>query len=340
MVKIFENYDLSNLNTFGITSFSKFFATINTYSDLCTIIESKMLKNVPKLILGGGSNVIFSETNFEGIILHNKIRGINVVEETNEHIIIEVGGGENWHALVSYTLENNWKGLENLSLIPGSVGAAPIQNIGAYGVELKDVFLELEAWNLETGEIRHFSGEECAFGYRNSVFKNELKGKYFIAKVSFKLDQQKELNIKYGAIEKWLQEHNIQQLNAKAVSKAIIAIRESKLPNPELVGNVGSFFKNPIISASEFEILKTEYADLKFYQLENNNYKIPAAWLIEKCGFRGCERGNVGVSPKHALVLINLGKAKGKEVVTLANEIIKVVKQEFRIELEPEANII
>ncbi|MCL4118520.1 UNVERIFIED_CONTAM: hypothetical protein GTU68_048911 [Idotea baltica] len=340
MVNIFENYNLSSYNTFGVDSNAKFFTTINNYKCFCQLIKETSYKNAPKLVLGGGSNLIFSSKIYNGFVISNKVRGINVLSETKNEIILKVGGGENWHGLVCYTLENGWRGLENLSLIPGSVGAAPIQNIGAYGIELKDVFESLEAWDLQTGEIRIFTKEECQFGYRNSIFKQQLRGQYFIASVIFKLNQTKALNTNYGAIEAELNAQKITQARAKDVSKTIIKIRESKLPNPSKIGNVGSFFKNPIINEKQFLALKEKFADLKFYELANKEYKIPAAWLIEQCGLKGIQLGNVGVSENHALILINCGKAKGEEVVTLAKKIQNDVFNKFAISLEAEANIV
>lgn len=340
MVKIFENYDLTDFNTFGIETKAKLFTSISNYEEFLSILEHNSFQENKKMVLGGGSNIIFANEIFDGLVLYNQVKGIKVLKEDEKAIILEIGGGENWHDLVLFSLENGWRGLENLSLIPGSVGAAPIQNIGAYGVELKDIFFGIEAWHFPSGERHMIYEGACNFGYRNSAFKQNLKGQYFIAKVQLILDQTKDFSIDYGAIKTELAQLNQPDFTAKDISNAIIKIRNSKLPNPKEVGNVGSFFKNPVIELDNFLALKEKFPDLKFYEIENKQYKIPAAWLIENCGLKGKKDKNVGVSPNHALVLINIGKATGKEVVELSNFVIESVNNKFGIILEPEANII
>jgi len=292
------------------------------------------------LFLGGGSNMLFTK-DYEGLVLKNNIKGIQIVEETDEHVFLKAYSGENWHELVLYCVERNWGGIENLSLIPGTVGAAPMQNIGAYGVELEKVFVSLEALNLETLELEIFDEVQCEFGYRESVFKRKLKGQYFIYSVTFRLDKQPEIHAEYGDIKTILAEEGIEWTKAgiKDISQAVIQIRQSKLPDPKQIGNSGSFFKNPVIEQSHFIGLKTQYPEIKGFE-QYNGIKVPAAWLIEQCGWKGKKVGHTGSHATQALVLVNYGGATGNEVWQLAQDIIQSVSDKFGIKLEPEVNII
>jgi UDP-N-acetylmuramate dehydrogenase len=327
---------LQAYNTFGVNAFADALIEIDSEEKLQEVIHSKPAR--PFFILGGGSNVLFRQ-DLKDTVLLNCIKGMVLVEEDDETATIAVGGGENWHELVRWTLENNWGGLENLSLIPGTVGAAPIQNIGAYGVELKDSFMGLEAIELSTGEEQVFSAEDCQFGYRDSYFKRDGKGKYFITRVYLSLSKQTQVNTSYGAIQEVLQAANIDQPTIHDVSNAVIQIRSSKLPDPAVIGNCGSFFKNPELEQSEFENLYAQYSQMPHYPAIGK-VKVPAGWLIEQCGWKGQKRGNVGCYEKQALVLVNLGGATGGEVWDLAQEIKTSVKEKFGVELEVEVNVI
>ena len=323
-------------NTFGVNAFAETLIEIDSQEKLQEVIHSKPVR--PFFILGGGSNVLFRQ-DLKATVLLNRIKGMVLVEEDDETATIAVGGGENWHELVRWTLENNWGGLENLSLIPGTVGAAPIQNIGAYGVELKDSFMGLEAIELSTGEEQVFSAEDCQFGYRDSYFKRGGKGKYFITRVYLSLSKQTQVNTSYGAIQEVLQAAKIVQPTIQDVSKAVIQIRSSKLPDPAVIGNCGSFFKNPELALSDFENLYAQYPQMPHYPAIDK-VKVPAGWLIEQCGWKGQKRGNVGCYEKQALVLVNLGGATGTEVWNLAQEIKASVKMKFGVDLEVEVNVI
>jgi len=337
-LNILENYSLKDLNSFGIDLRTKFFTAVKDVEDLQEIIKSDIYKINKSLILGGGSNILFTQ-NFPGLILYNQFLGIEIIEKTKDYSIISVAGGENWHQLVKYTIAQNLGGLENLSLIPGSVGAAPIQNIGAYGVELKEVVEYVFALDVATGEERKFTNAECLFGYRDSVFKNELKDKYFITKVHFKLSKNHQLNITYGAIRSLLEEKNISHPTIKDVSNIVIHIRQSKLPDPAKTGNVGSFFKNPIIDKIDYEGLKLSFTDMPAY-INGEEVKIPAAWLIEQCGWKGKRFNNIGVHDKQPLVLLNYGHGTGEEILALAMKIKDSVALKFGIELELEPRIL
>lgn len=333
-----ENISLKNYNTFGIDVAAAKMIVIQQEADIVDFISTKE-QDTDFLILGGGSNLLFTQ-DVQGCVLKNEIKGVKLVSETKDEVYIKVGAGENWHKVVLHCVAMNWGGLENLSLIPGCVGAAPIQNIGAYGVELKDVFQELEAIHLQTGEKKVFSLEECAFGYRDSVFKNALKGQYFITSVTFCLHKNPILNTSYGDIEKELKKLPHKEYSIKDVSNAVIAIRQSKLPNPAEIGNAGSFFKNPIIPNKQFSRIRGEFPEIPFYPISASHTKIPAAWLIQQCGWKGKNLGNYGVHAKQALVLVNYGGASGKDIYQLSTDILASVKKEFGIELEREVNII
>jgi UDP-N-acetylmuramate dehydrogenase len=291
------------------------------------------------MILGGGSNILFTK-DFDGLVLKNEISGINIIHEDEEFIFINAGAGVKWHSFVMFCVNQNFGGVENLSLIPGNVGASPMQNIGAYGVEIKDVFYQLEALHLKEKVRETFSAKDCEFGYRESVFKNKYKDQFAILNVTYRLKKKPDFNISYGAIETELQKKNVKDLSVKAISDAVINIRSSKLPDPEILGNAGSFFKNPIIDSHELNELKENFdPNVPFYKLGNEHFKIPAGWLIEKCGWKGFRRGDVGCYEKQALVLVNYGNATGKEIYNLSEEIKISVEEKFNIELEREVNI-
>lgn len=292
------------------------------------------------LFIGGGSNLLLTK-DYEGLVILNRIKGMMVEYEDEEQVLINVFSGENWHEFVMKCVTNNWGGVENLSLIPGTVGAAPMQNIGAYGVEITDVFERLEALNLETFELETFNRNDCQFGYRESVFKRKLAGKYFIFSVTFRLTKKHKLNIEYGDIKQTLTENGIKisEAGIADVSKAVIHIRQSKLPDPAVLGNSGSFFKNPTIGSDQFVSLKQKFPEIKGFE-NANGVKVPAGWLIEQCGWKGKRVGETGSHARQALVLVNYGNAKGEEVYRLAKDIIQSVKDKFGIDLEPEVNVI
>ncbi len=334
-----EDFDLTAYNTMGLSSKARYFVSVKSVQELKVALEFADTKNLKRMILGGGSNVLFI-TDFDGLVINMALKGESLVKEDTEHIYLKVNGGESWHQLVLRCVEKGWGGIENLSLIPGSVGASPIQNIGAYGVELKDVFESLEALDVLSGEIRIFSKEECKFGYRNSIFKNELKNKVIITSVTFKLHKNAKPKVDYKALVDLLEEKGITSPTTKDVSDAVIEVRESKLPDPAKIGNTGSFFKNPIISTSLFEELKYRYENIPSYFVSENLVKVPAGWLIEKAGWKGRREGDAGVHEKQALVLVNYGKATGPQIWDLAMRVKKSVFDEFMIELTPEVNII
>ena len=332
-----KNIALKPFNTFGIDVNAAEFVCIDSIQDL-----KDALNTDPSdlLILGGGSNMLLTK-DVEALILQINLKGISVISRSENSVQIQVAAGENWHELVCWCLDKNFGGLENLSLIPGNVGTAPIQNIGAYGVELKDSFISCETIHIQTKELRTFSKEECNFGYRNSVFKQELKGQYIITSVVFELSSQEHcLKTNYGAIEAELQNHGIIKPTIQDVSKALISIRNSKLPDPKIIGNSGSFFKNPVISYSKFEILLELFPKIQHYKISPKAVKIPAGWLIDTAGFNGKTFGNFGVHAKQALVLVNYGGASGGDILNLSKQIQKAVKFIFDIDLETEVNIL
>ena len=335
MLKFEENISLKPYNTFGIEVQTKYFYKITNSHELKEIISRN--QNIHFRVLGGGSNVLFTN-NFKGLTLLIANKGIEVLEESKENITVEVQAGENWHEFVLWCLNHNYGGIENLALIPGSVGAAPIQNIGAYGVELTSVFKYCKALNKDTLEEEIITKKDCRFDYRSSIFKTTKKGKYIITSVCFKLQKfPHNVNIKYGVLKQTFLNRSpkIQQ-----VAAAVIKIRQSKLPNPKILGNSGSFFKNPLVSKSHYELLKASYPELPSFSSTNEQLKIPAAWLIDHLGFKGTIHGGAGVHKNQALVLVNLGTAKGKEVLDLAKKIQSSVKETFNISLETEVNIL
>ncbi len=340
MPKIVENFSLNTYNTFGIAANAAFFSVINTPENLLTCLSFQEKKQLPLLILGGGSNVLFTR-NFDGLVLKNNIKGISVVNDQPDFVDIKVGAGENWHEFVMYAINNNYAGVENLSLIPGTVGAAPMQNIGAYGVEIKDVFLELEALNLKSQTIETFDNPSCQFAYRESIFKHSHRNKYFILSVTFRLRKNSsQLHVEYGAIKDTLNEMGIQKPTIKDISEAVMSIRNSKLPDPAKIGNSGSFFKNPEISAKLFEQIKALHPTIPNYPAPDGKVKIPAGWLIERAGWKGKKIGNIGVHEHQALVLVNYGGGEGFALKELSEAIQADVFEKFGVKLQAEVNII
>ena len=338
-MEFFKNISLKSYNTFGIDAYAKYFAAFNSADDLHHVYQSGEYKDEPKLFLGGGSNILFTK-NFEGIVLKNEIDGIKTIHEEEKYVYIKVGAGVNWHQFVLYCIHKNLAGVENLSLIPGNVGASPMQNIGAYGAEIKDVFFSLEAYHISENKIVTFTLNDCEFGYRESVFKKKYKDQFVILDVTFRLNKMPHYNISYGAIEDELKKMHVEKLSIKAISDAVINIRTAKLPDPKIIGNAGSFFKNPEIDKYELEQLLIIEPGMPSYRINDNKFKIPAGWLIEKCGWKGYRNGDAGCYNKQALVLVNYGNASGSEILNLSEEIRKSVYNEFGIMLQREVNII
>lgn len=339
-MNIQENISLKPYNTFGLDANSQQFVSVISIEELQKVLQSEKAKSQPLFVLGGGSNILLTK-DVEGLTLKVEIEGIEVVEETDNHVLVKVGAGVVWHDFVLYSLAKDWGGIENLSLIPGTVGAAPMQNIGAYGVEIKEVFEKLHAVNRITGEIEVFDKDACQFGYRESIFKNTSKNKYVIAEVYFRLTKQNHhLNTTYGAIEDTLKEMGIKNPTIQDVSRAVIAIRQSKLPDPKKIGNSGSFFKNPTIDKIDYEQLKIDYPDMPGYQLPENMVKVPAGWLIEQCGWKGFRENDIGIHKNQALVLVNYGGGRGNDLWQLAQQVQASVRKKFGIELSPEVNVI
>jgi len=344
-MKIESHKSLQAFNTFGIEAQAKYFSVIRSGEEFKTLARDPRLLDEKKFILGGGSNILLTG-DFDGWVVKNAIPGLAVTSETETEVIVRAGAGEDWHGLVAWCLERNYGGLENLSLIPGLVGAAPFQNIGAYGAEQKDVFHELEAIAIDTGELIKFNAKDCAFGYRESVFKNKFRGQFLIVSVSYKLAKllapgvSYHFRTEYGDVRRVLDEMRIQALSLKAVSDAICQIRRDKLPDPKELGNAGSFFKNPSIPQSQFNELVSQYPKMPRYSQPDGMEKIPAGWLIEQCGWKGKTIGRVGSHTTQALVLVNYGGATGQEILAFSSAIVRSVKEKFGIELSPEVNII
>lgn len=336
-MQIQENISLKRLNTFGIDVNAKYFASFKNTGELI-VLTNRYTTLVP-FILGGGSNILFTQ-NYNGFILKNEIGGIEKIKEDEEYVYVKAGAGVNWHQFVLYCIKKNWAGVENLSLIPGNVGASPMQNIGAYGVEIENVFVELEAFHLQEKKVVRFTKKDCAFGYRESVFKNKYKNQFAILNVTYQLRKAPVFNTSYGAIEKELEKMGVEELSIKAISDAVINIRSSKLPDPKEIGNAGSFFKNPVISKEVFERLKEKFADIVAYTGSGGNIKLAAGWLIEQCGWKGFRRGDAGCYDGQALVLVNYGNASGKEIYNLSEDILQSVKGKFGVQLEREVNSI
>lgn len=336
-MQIQHNISLKPYNTFGIDVKAKHFISVENIDDLKTIFSSEEFPN--KFIIGGGSNMLLTK-DIDALVIHLNLKGKTIVSENDNHVFIKAKAGENWHDFVLWTLDQNYGGLENMSLIPGNVGTSPIQNIGAYGVELKDVFESCEVLNLDTLTIETLTNKDCQFGYRNSIFKNEAKGKYIILNVTFKLTKNNHnLHTNYGAILSQLETMNVTDPTIQDVSKAVIAIRQSKLPDPKEIGNSGSFFKNPIISTKQFKDLQRNFPEAPHYVISETEVKVPAGWLIETAGFKGKTFDNYGVHKKQALVLVNYGGAKGKDILQLSKLIQKTIYRIFNISIEAEVNI-
>ena len=329
-----KNHSLSKLNSFKVDHEAKLFAEIKNSKDIFQALESKILDKEKKIILGGGSNILFTE-NFDGLILYNKIKGIEIVEENKNEIKIKVGSGVIWDDFVSFCVNKNWSGIENLSLIPGSVGAAPIQNIGAYGVEVKDYIFKINGINLENKTKKTYNNSLCDFSYRNSIFKKSLKNKFFITSVIFRLNKKHKFNLSYKDL-RYLDKKNISLIK---IRNEIIKIRNAKLPNPKILGNAGSFFKNPIVDKVTFSKLKNNYNEITYYKINTNSIKIPAAWLIEKCGWKGYSDNKTGVFKNHALVIVNHSSKSGKNILELSKKIKESIMKKFNIILEDEVNI-
>lgn len=334
-----ENIDLKAFNTFGINSTANYFAEVKSKTQLKKALTFAEENNIPFTILGGGSNVLFTNSNYD-FIIHNLIGGIEKLNENNEIIELRVGGGVSWNTFVNYCVVHSYAGIENLALIPGSVGASPMQNIGAYGVEIKDVFISLNALEISTGKEFSFNKDECKFGYRESVFKNKLKNKFVITDVTFRLNKTPQFNVSYGAIVNQLEAMEIKILSIKAIRDAVINIRRSKLPDPKEIGNAGSFFKNPEVENKRFSEIFAAFPGIVGYDLGNGKTKLAAGWLIENCGWKGFREGDAGCHKKQALVLVNYGNASGQEILDLSQKIIDSVKNKFDIELEREVNIL
>jgi len=342
-MQVQQSTSLLPYNTFGIDAKAQFFASFSNIEELKTLLDyrkqqSSPNKTLPLMVLGGGSNILLTK-DVEGLVLKNELKGIELVKEDADYYYVKAAAGEIWHNLVEYCIANNYAGLENLSLIPGNVGASPMQNIGAYGAEIKDVFYELEAYNINEGKIDKFSNSDCKFGYRESVFKNELKGKYIILNVTYKLKKHPVFNTSYGAINTELERMGTKEVTIKNISQAVINIRTSKLPNPKEIGNAGSFFKNPQVSKEAWQAILENHPNVAAYKVDELHYKLAAGWLIEQCGWKGFRKGDAGCHAKQALVLVNYGNAKGKEILDLSTEIIHSVKEKFGVELEREVNI-
>lgn len=334
-----NDVNLQQFNTMNLSATAAGFIAITSSLQLQQLLQHPEVQQGRLLILGGGSNVLFAD-DFDGLVLHMEIKGKEVVKETEREVWLSVGSGENWHQTVRYCVQKGWGGVENLSLIPGTVGAAPIQNIGAYGVELKDVFVSLKAVHRKTGEQRNFTWEECHFGYRESIFKNNLKDKYVITEVTLCLSKQPILKTTYGAIQSLIEQRGLQEPSIKDISDIVIEIRSKKLPDPDILGNTGSFFKNPIVNKKTFKRLQEHYPGVPGYSVGEEEIKVPAGWLIEQAGWKGKTMGQAGTYEKQALVIVNRGGATGKEILKLADTIKQSVHRKFGIRLTPEVNII
>lgn len=340
-MQIYSDYSLLKLNTFGINVKADKLIIIEQEKDLIEFLYKNDVNDHNVLILGGGSNLLFKE-NFNGIILKTEIKGIEEISKERKSVTLEIGNGVLWDDLVDYCVNKGYGGIENLAYIPGTVGAAPIQNIGAYGVEFQDVFVNLDGIDLSSGEKKEYLKSKCGFGYRESIFKSTLKNKFMITKVRIKLSNEPEINTSYRAVDEYIRRNKLNKtsLTIKDIRNIITEIRKSKLPEPDELGNAGSFFKNPIINEVDFNLLKKKYKDLVYFVVGEGKYKIPAAWLIEKVGYKGKRKGNVGVHKQQALVIVNYGNASGNEIVDFATEIQTNILRKFNIPLETEVNIV
>ena len=334
-----KNHELKNLNTFGVDVKAKLFAEVFSEDELIKLLSDETFKQENKFILGGGSNILFTK-DFEGIVIKVSIPGIRIIEQNPDSVLIEAGAGVIWNELVEFCVDKNFGGIENLTLIPGTVSAAPIQNIGAFGQELADTFFSLTGILIESGERKTFSKSECEFSYRSSIFKEELKNKLIITSVRFKLSKNPKPNLSYNTLREYLSERKISNPSIKDISKAVAEIRRSRLPDPSKIGNAGSFFKNPVLSKETFNKLKTEFPDLVSFPSETRQVKVSAGWLIEKCGWKGKRLGEVGTSPDHALVVCNYGNASGAEILEFTMRLKEEVANKFGIKFEEEVNIL
>ncbi|PZX92964.1 UDP-N-acetylenolpyruvoylglucosamine reductase [Flavobacterium aquariorum] len=337
-MEILNNFSLKNYNTFGIEAKAEQFVAVHSVSELKSILEQN--KNQKKFVLGGGSNMLLTK-NIEALVIHIDLKGKKILKEDADYVWVESQAGENWHQFVLWAIDQNFGGLENMSLIPGNVGTTPVQNIGAYGTEIKDTFVSCDAINIESLEMRTFNKEECNFGYRESIFKNEVKDQYIITSVVFKLTKQNhKINTSYGDITAELAKNNITTPGLKDVSNAVIAIRKSKLPDPAELGNSGSFFKNPILLKSDFEKIHQNFPEMRFFDISETEVKIPAGWLIEQAGLKGKRFGDAGIHKNQALVLVNYGGATGQEILDVSKTVQDTVFNTFGIHIEAEVNII
>ncbi|KLT70960.1 MULTISPECIES: UDP-N-acetylmuramate dehydrogenase [Flavobacterium] len=337
-MEIQSNFSLKKHNTFGIEAKAKQFVAVHSIAELKTVLQEN--KNQKKFILGGGSNMLLTQ-DIDALVIHIDLKGKKIIEENDDFVWVESQAGETWHDFVLWTIENNFGGLENMSLIPGNVGTTPVQNIGAYGTEIKDTFVSCEAINIESQEIKTFTNADCNFGYRESVFKNEIKDQYIITAVIYKLTKRNhKINTSYGDIQAELAKNNITTPTLKDVSNAVIAIRQSKLPDPKELGNSGSFFKNPILLKSDFEKIHQKFPEMKFYEVSETEVKVPAGWLIEQAGFKGKRFGDAGVHKNQALVLVNYGNATGQEILAVSKAVQDTVFKTFGIHIEAEVNVI
>ncbi|MCF8323305.1 MAG: UDP-N-acetylmuramate dehydrogenase [Flavobacterium sp.] len=337
-MEIKTHFSLKKYNTFGIEAFANRFIAVQTVAELKTVLEDNKFEK--KFILGGGSNMLLTQ-NIDALVIHIDLKGKKIVKEEGDFVWVEAQAGENWHEFVLWAIENDFGGLENMSLIPGNVGTTPVQNIGAYGAEIKDTFVSCEAMTIDNQEMKTFSKEECRFAYRESIFKNEVKDQYIITSVVFKLTKRNHtINFSYGDISSQLAKNGVTNPTLKEVSQAVIAIRQSKLPDPKELGNSGSFFKNPIVLKSDFEKIHQRFPEMKFYEVSETEVKVPAGWLIEQAGFKGKRFGDAGVHKNQALVLVNYGNATGQEIVNLSREIQETVYKTYGIRIEAEVNII
>lgn len=338
-IMIRENISLRPFNSFGIEAHARYFSTFDSIESLYQLLNDRRAQTGARLVLGGGSNILLTG-DFDGLVLKNEITGITVLKEDEEHVYLRAGAGENWHQLVMFCVNQGYAGMENLALIPGNTGASPMQNIGAYGVEIKDIFHELEAVHINDRTMHTFSRSDCHFGYRESVFKGKYKHQFIITSVTYRLNKKPVFHTEYGAIRQELENMGVQQLSIGAVAQAVLNIRSSKLPDPKQVGNAGSFFKNPLIPRSQAEELKNKFPNLVSFPSAEGPTKLAAGWLIEQCGWKGYREGDAGCYPKQALVLVNYGQATGRQVFDLSTKIITSVQEKFGVTLEREVNIV
>jgi UDP-N-acetylmuramate dehydrogenase len=336
-MQVAENFSLKEYNTFGVAVRAMKFISVHNTEELREVLQQTYASEI--FVLGGGSNMLLTK-DIDKTVIHIGLKGIKLISESRDEVVLKVGAGENWHQFVLHCIEKGYGGIQNLSLIPGNVGTAPVQNIGAYGVELKDTFESCEAMRIQTLEIETFSLAQCEFDYRNSIFKNKLKGEYIITSVNFRLSKRNhQLSTSYGAIQAELDKNEIKEPTIKNVSDAVISIRQEKLPDPRELGNSGSFFKNPVIKETEFKKLQKQFPEMPFYALQANKIKVPAGWLIDQAGLKGYRQGDAGVHKNQALVLVNYGNATGEDILALSKEVQDKIFKKYKIKLEPEVNI-